>query len=217
MGRKTSFFTLIELLVVIAIIAILASMLLPALNKARDKAKLSNCSGNVKQLTTAFNMYMEDYQWWMPSISATIDGHNDTSIYLFAKYMNLNRWIGGKAQVPKSFICPSNIHSSIVDPEPGYAIVSRKDEKLTRFRYFSKLPVFFDNDFYKTDPTKLGKMTYWWSNALYRDRRHSNKYLVYGCADGHVEKRTDGEASMSSANAATRLYQIWTKPDKSLW
>ncbi|MBE6366319.1 MAG: DUF1559 domain-containing protein [Lentisphaerae bacterium] len=61
-GVKTQLFTLIELLVVIAIIAILAAMLLPALSAARERARSSNCTGNLKQFGTALAMYLGDNQ-----------------------------------------------------------------------------------------------------------------------------------------------------------
>ena len=70
-------FTIIELLVVIAIIAILAALLLPSLNMAREKARSINCLGNMKQIGLAFGMYMDDHRVFPPEC------YYDGSLYYF--------------------------------------------------------------------------------------------------------------------------------------
>src|SRR5512137_1788828 len=69
--RRTRGFTLIELLVVIAIIAILAAMLFPVFARARESARKIQCLSNVKNIAMAFQMYLQDYDRFPPSLTSS--------------------------------------------------------------------------------------------------------------------------------------------------
>ena len=182
LGRRSAF-TLVELLVVIGIIAMLISILLPALGRARAQAKSVTCRSNVKQIATAAIMYTHDHKLYV-GFAPGID--RKKLLYPYLRQGMNNADVEG-SQV---WHCPENEN---VAYECGYGFNTKLNwVKITKIKRWSETVALCDSGILDTGLPGLSTMCVPPSqtpttSSFRPNPRHSGKTVSVAFVDGHVE------------------------------
>jgi prepilin-type N-terminal cleavage/methylation domain-containing protein/prepilin-type processing-associated H-X9-DG protein len=233
--KRKSGFTLVELLVVIGIISVLISMLLPALNKAREQAKKVACASNLRQIGQTMQMYANDNKGWLPPRLV-----GNKPILSFGTYMSANYgltlltpypWNSSNAKYLTSldvFFCPSDqwhtnrpqIITGGVNYGPGLAT---DGPDATSHNYISYNYLFIPADGATSggpQPTYAPYARYKYGERNMRHPAPQTAILVDGTwpgssymdhADGWNVLYLDGHAKFVHVPASVAVYNTWPK------